>query len=239
MDTTDVELFQLPARRICDLYNKADFLAKQGIHLISTDECSGIQAVERMVPTLPARPGKIECVESDYIRHGTCCLMGNFEIATGQLLSPSIGPTRTEVDFVNHVRNTVATDPTGSWIFILDGLNTHKSEGLVRWIADVCLFSGEIGIKGKSGILKSMETRVTFLQDPTHRIRFVYTPKHCSWLNQIELWFGRLRRKLLKRGNFASLDNLTTQLIAFIDQYNRVYAHPYRWTWAGSPLMVN
>jgi hypothetical protein len=192
-----------------------------------------------MAPTLPVRPGKMECVESDYIRHGTCCLIGNFDVATGQILVPTVGPTRTEADFLKHIRYTVETDPDGWWIFILDGLNTHMSEGLVRWVAEICHISEYLGIKGKLGILKSKKTRKAFLQESSHRIRFAYTPNHCSWLNQIELWFGRLRRKLLKRGNFPSVEFLTVQLFAFIQNYNLVYAHPYRWTWAGSPLMAN
>lgn len=118
-------------------------------------------------------------------------------------------------------------------------MNIHKSEGLVQFVAKACNFTDDLGIKGKSGILESQESRMQFLQDPTHRIQFAFTPKHCSWLNQIELWFGTLWRKLLKRGNFDSVESLIAQIKAFIFNYNRIYVHPYRWTWAGTPLKMN
>ncbi len=97
------------------------------------------------------------------------------------------------------IQQTIASDPQGQWIFIVDQLNTHQSESLVRWVATACQLDLDLGIKGESGILQSMATRAAFLQDPTHRIRFVYTPKHTSWLNQIELWFSILVRRLLNR----------------------------------------
>lgn len=236
VDTSDEILFKLPAKRICDLYLTAFTLHNQGIHVISTDECTGIQALERLKPTRPACPGKLRRIESDYIRHGTRCLIGNFEIATGQFVCPTIGMTRTESDFVTHIERTIQIDPKGTWIFITDGLNTHKSESLVRLVANMCAIEDELGIKGKQGILKSMKTRAAFLRNPAHRIRFEFTPTHCSWLNQIELWFGRLRRKLLKRGEFKSGDDLANKIFEFITYYNTNDAHPYRWTWAGTPL---
>ncbi len=99
-------------------------------------------------------------------------------------------------DFANHIASTIETDPDGGWIFIVDQLNTHKSASLVRLVAACCQLDIDLGIKEKSGILKSMETRATFLSDSTHRIRFVYVPKHTSWLNQIECWFSILMRRL-------------------------------------------
>ena len=136
------------------------------------------------------QPGLVERREFEYIRHGTLCLIANMEVATGQVITPSIGQTRTEADFLAHIQQTVLVDPTAGWIFITDQLNTHQSESLVRWVAEVCELDLNLGVKGESGILQSMPTRAAFLQDPTHRIRFVYTPKHTSWLNQIELWFS-------------------------------------------------
>ena len=136
----------------------------------------------------------IERQDAHYIRHGTRTLIANFEVATGEVISPSIGPTRNEQDFVNHVSRTVALDPDAAWIFIVDNLNIHVSEALVRFVADLCDPQLDIGIKGRSGILRSMATRMDFLTDNQHRIRFVYTPKRASWLNQIELWFSILGR---------------------------------------------
>ncbi|MGI2909686.1 transposase, partial [Tolypothrix sp. VBCCA 56010] len=167
--------------------------------MISTDEKTGIQALERAATTAPMEPGQVERQEFEYKRHGTQCLIANLEVATAQVISPSIGQTRTEEDFLAHIQQTVASDPNGEWIFLLEQLNTHQSESLVRWVANVCQIHQNLGIKGQQGILQSMATRAEFLQDTSHRIRFVYTPKHSSWLNQIELWFSILVRRLLKR----------------------------------------
>ena len=176
---------KFPRRTICDLYRDAKDLAGQGIHIYCVDECTGIQAIERLAPTLYMKPGQIECQENDYKRHGTVCLMANFEVATGKILSPTIGKTRTEKDFVAHIQQTIATDPTGLWIFISDGLNTHMSEGLVRFVAEALEINDDLGMKGKLGILASMKSRKKFLETRDHRIRFAYTPTHCSWLDQL------------------------------------------------------
>ncbi|MGB1288661.1 MAG: transposase, partial [Aggregatilineales bacterium] len=170
------------------------------------------------------------------IRHGTQSLIANFDVATGQVPVPSIGATRTEADFVAHIAQTIATDPDARWTFVLDQLNTHRSESLVKLVAEQCGIREASGEKGKSGILKSMATRSAFLSDPGHRIRFVYTPKHSSWLNQIEIWFSILMRRLLKRASFTSLDDLRQRILDFIDYFNRVLAKPFKWTYTGRPL---
>ena len=221
---------------MCDLYAAAPALHAAGIHVVSSDEKTGIQALERLYPALPMQPGLVERREFEYIRHGTQCLTANFEIATGRIIAPTLDDTRTEADFLAHVAQTVAEDPQGSWVFVLDHLNTHQSESLVRWVAQQCTIQTDLGVKGKSGILDNMKSRAAFLQDTTHRIRFVYTPKHTSWLNQIEIWFSILGRRLLKRASFTSVEDLRQGILAFIEFFNRAKAKPFKWTYAGRPL---
>lgn len=234
----DPEQFDKEVAVVCELYAAAPELHKRGVHIVSTDEKTGIQALEREHTTLPMKPGLVERREFEYIRHGTQALIANFEVATGKLVSPSIGATRTEADFLAHISRTISIDPNGEWVFIVDQLNTHKSESLVRMIAKRCEIFTDLGLKGKSGVLKSMPSRSAFLQDPSHRIRFVYTPKHTSWLNQIEIWFSVLVRRVLKRGNFTSVDQLRERILAFIDYFNKTMAKPFKWTYAGRPLTI-
>ena len=182
------------------------------------------------------RPGLIERREFEYIRHGTLCLIANFQVATGQILAPTLGPTRTEADFVAHILQTVATDPDAAWIFITDRLDIHMSASLVTAVADLLLDAQDLGRKERYGMLQSTKTRMAYLADETHRIRFVYTPKHSSWLNQIELWFSILARRLLKRGSFNSTDDLQSRIRQFIDYFNRMLAHPFKWTYRGKVL---
>lgn len=223
---------------MCKLYHQAAELHEQGVHVISTDEKTGIQALERLHPTRPMAPGQPEAQEFEYVRHGTQALIANFEVATGRIIAPTVGDTRTEADFVQHLQATVATDPEGEWIFIVDQLNTHKSASLVRLIAKLCRVDEPLGVKGRTGILKDMDSRAAFLRDPSHRIRLVYTPKHCSWLNQVEIWFGILTRRLLKRGAFSSTAELKQRLLAFIEFFNDTLAKPFRWTYIGKPLLA-
>jgi hypothetical protein len=202
------------------------------------DEKTGMQARERLHETKPVRPGWVERIEFEYRRHGTLCLIANFDVATGKLISPSIGPTRSEADFAAHIEATLDTDPQAGWVFVADQLNTHYSATLVKLIAQRCGFEGELGVKGKTGILQSSATRRAFLRNTQHRIRFVYTPRHCSWLNQVEIWFAILARRLLKRASFVSIDDLRVRVLDFIDYFNDVLGKPFRWTYTGRPLQA-
>jgi transposase len=177
---------------------------------------TGIQATERIAPTKPSRPGQVERREFEYKRHGTQCLIGNFEVATGEVIAPTVQPTRTEEDFAGHIARTVATDPDAGWIFVADNLTMHASESLVRYVAEVCGIEGDLGKKGRRGVLASVATRKAFLTDASHRIRFVYVPKHTSWLNQISIWFSILVRRVIRRGSFRSAEELREKILAFI-----------------------
>lgn len=211
----------------------AQELLTQGVHVVSTDEMTGIQAIERAYPTQSMLPGQVELIEFEYIRHGTLSLSANWHIAYGQVLTASIGQTRTEEDFARHITQTIETDPQASWVFIVDQLNIHKSATLVHLVASQSEIQIILGVKGESGILKSMQTRAAFLSDPTHRIRFVYMPKHTSWLNQIECWFSILMRRLLRRGSFTSKDDLKQQILDFVAYFNRTLAKPFKWKFEG------
>jgi len=206
--------------------------------VVSNDELTGVQALERKHPGLPLQPGQVERREHEYIRHGTLSFIVNFEVATGQVGTVSAGPTRTEADYVAHIRRTVEAEPAVTkWHFIVDNLNTHQSESLVRYVAaESDIPETELGVKEKSGILESMASRAEFLSNPVHRIVFHYTPKHASWMNQIEIWFSILVRKLLRRGNFTSVDQLKTKVLAFIEYYNLTMAKPFKWTYKGKAL---
>jgi hypothetical protein len=239
LNTTEKDpvVFQQQSETVCAVYAAALASYQAGEHTVSTDEMTGIQALERAYPTHPMQPGQVERREFEYIRQGTLSLIANFEVASGQIIVPSLSPTRTEVDFARHIAQTIATDPDAQWTFILDQLNTHQSESLVRLVAAGCHLADDLGVKDKSGILKSMPSRAAFLSDPAHRIRFVYTPKHSSWLNQIEIWFSILMRRLLKRASFISTDDLGQRILAFIDFFNRT-AKPFKWTYTGRPLKI-
>jgi len=235
----DPEQFEAQVQIVCACYHDAPQLYfHHDTHTICVDEMTGIQALERIATTLAMKPGQSERREFEYKRHGTLTLIGNFHVVRGELIAPTLGPTRTEADFATHIEQMIELDPEARYVFVLDNLNTHCSATLVALVARWCGITDDLGQKGKRGVLKSMKSRQEFLVEQSHRIRFVYTPKHSSWLNQIEIVFGVIMRKVVRRGSFTSVEDLRTKLLAFIDYFNQVFAKPFKWTYTGRPLQA-
>jgi transposase len=224
------------------VYQAAPALYEAGTHVHSCDEMTGIQALSHKHEALPMAPGKVERREFEYKRNGTSGVIASRHVVTGQVEAPLIQPTRTEIDFAQHIQSVVRLHPEDAHIFVADQLNTHQSETLVRLVIEqgkLEVTPETLGVKGKSGILKSMDTRKAFLQEPSHSIRFVFTPKHCSWLNQIECWFSILVRRLLnKRSSFTSKEALEERIAQFILYYNTHLAKPFKWTFDGKLLKI-
>lgn len=234
----DKEQLNKEIATICRLYESVEVLAASGTKLASLDEKTGMQANERISPDKPMRPGSDVKIEYEYKRHGTQCLTPTFDVLTGKIICHQLGDTRLETDFVEHIKNTVATSPDSNWIFVMDQLNTHKSEGLVRYFAKINGFTEDLGIKGESGILKDQKSREEFLTRNNQRLQIQYTPKHCSWMNQIEIWFGIFQRKALRRASFTSINDLKEKVNSFIEYYNNTMAKPFSWTYKGKALSI-
>lgn len=238
----DPEKYQEQVQSVCEVYRQAESLETQDIHVYSTDEKMGIQALEHAHEAAPVKVGQVVRIEQEYIRRGTSGLIASRRVVDGKIVAPLIQPTRTEDDFARHIREVLAQDPAKGYRFVVDNLNTHVSEALVRLIIEqegLTIDSKTLGKKNRSGLLKSIRTRAAFLSDPAHRIQFIYTPKHTSWLNQIECWFSVLTRRLLnKRSSFRSVKQLEERLAAWVAYYNEHLAKAYHWKYDGKLLQI-
>ena len=223
--------FEAKAQNICSLYLNALRFFAQGRVVICPDEKTGMQMLQRQDPTQPVAPGKPEKREHEYIRHGVRALIASFVVATGQVVW-NLGQTRTSEDFATHLANVVQQLPDMQrYDWVVDHLNTHWSLAVCRLVAQWC----KVPFVAKD--LRRGVQRRAFLSDPRHQHVFHFTPKHGSWLNQVELWFSVLARRFLKRGNFCSAQDFATRLCDYLEVYNTPAAHPYRWTYAGQPLV--
>lgn len=217
---------------VCEVIKAAVGRKDPNTHVISVDEKTGIQALERKRHRAPLSQGGHTREEFEYIRHGTTTLMGAVNVENGHLLNQCLGPTHKEEDFSDFIKATVAKLPEMDRVVILlDQLDTHMSETLVRWIAEED--GEEVGQKGESGILKCSQSRKAYLENPHHRVRFIFTPKHCSWLNPIENWFAQLERHVTKNGNFTSVVQLCNRITEYINYHNEQLAKPLNWKFAG------
>lgn len=235
----DIKEYSERVEKICKIYINSDEYTKDGAVILSTDEKTGIQAREHKHPVKPVRQNSLMKIEQEYERNGTTMLIATRDITSGKVI-PMLNPTRKEKDFLKHIKDVLKNfNDKKEIIFVMDQLNTHMSESLVKLVAQECNITDELGKKGKSGILKSMKTRAKFLEDTSHRIRIVYTPKHCSWLNQIELWFGIITRQLLnKRSSFKSVEELNRRILEYIKYYNENLAKKFKWNYDGKILQV-
>lgn len=223
--------FDNKAHDICKLYVQAPVLYQRGELVICCDEKTGMQILQRRYPTIPVQPGKPEKREHEYIRHGTRCLIGSFVVPTGKVVW-DLGVTRTSLDFADHLAHVTLQFPEHQrFHWVLDNLNTH-------WSLTVCELMAQLnGLPFHKKDLRTGAQRRAFLTDPTHKHVFHFTPKHGSWLNQVELWFSTLARRFLKRGDFASAAEFIARLTAYLNDHNEHRAHPYRWTYTGQPLV--
>lgn len=233
----DPELFAQQVEFVCQAYMDAPRLYHQfNTHTVCVDEMTSLQANERRFETKPPRPGQVAKEEFQYTRHGTVCVTGNWHVVEGQIICPTIEETRNNEDFAKHIKQTVASDPEAGWVFIADNLNTHCGEPLVRMVAkQLGIDETALGKVRKSGPLKMMASRREFLSDPNHRTRFVFIPKHSSWLNQVEIVFGIINRRVMRRGNFTSKNDLVEKLRRFVSYFNETIAKPMNWTYTGRP----
>ena len=238
----DKKVFQQQVKDICQTYLGASTAYQENqTRTVCVDEMTSLQANERRAPTKLPKPNQIGKMECQYTRHGTLSLTGSWDVVLGQMIFTTINETRNAEDFAKHISETLATDPKASWVFVMDNLNTHYGEPIVRLVAQqLGIDQSDLGDKKKQkGILGSVASRRAFLSDLSHRIRFAFIPKHSSWLNQIEIIFGVIAKRVMRHGDFTSKHDLKEKLGCFVEYFNRTYAKPVNWTYDGTPKKAN
>ena len=153
--------FEAKCAEICEVYQSAaPAAAQENVRTLSLDEMTGIQALERIAPSLPMRSGQVERREFEYKRHGTQTLIASLDVATGKVQG-TIGNTRTEKDFATFLEGVLSSaSKTTRWRIVCDNLNIHVSESVVRLVAQHCGLEEHLG--RKAGVLKSKSTREAF-----------------------------------------------------------------------------
>jgi transposase len=223
--------FEAKAQDITQLYINAPRYYQEGRVVLCGDEKTGMQALGRKYPTRPACPGHPAQVEFEYIRHGTRNLLATFCVPTGKVIWDLL-TTRKAVDWTAHLRHVAGEFPDMKrFDWVVDNLNTHWSLEVCPQVAQWC----DLEIDRKQ--LRTGAQRRAFLTNESHKHVFHFTPIHGSWLNQVELFFSVLSRRFQRRGEFASMPEFEERLHAWLERYNLRYAHPYKWTYTGQPLV--
>jgi len=217
--------------RICE-YIRGATQKNASYRLLSVDEKPGIQALARH--STPMKSGQLHREEFEYKRNGTTCLTAATEVNTDKIVHSRMSSTNNTADFVTFFLVLAKMFPCSDKIIILlDNLSTHSTPDLVRAVAQVLNYKGDLGKVGSRGILKNVASRKEFLEDHQHRIQFLFTPVHCSWLNPIENWFSKLQRQMLTRNSFNSLTDLKKNIQDYIQYYNMNLSKIIKWKFSG------
>ncbi len=201
-------------------------------YLFSFDECPGIQALKKVAPPLPPGRGKAggKYSEPNHSRNGTRDLFAFLDINTGKVFGECTENHRSAT-LISVFKKHVASLPDNVDIhYICDNLSPHSCHEFCRVVAELC------SVTYPEKDLKTKKQRQEWLKSKDKRIIIHFTPKHGSWLNMIEIWFGIMGQKCLKHNSFTSVEELSAFLHDFIQTWNQYFAHPFKWTYDGKGL---
>jgi hypothetical protein len=197
-------------------------------HLFCFDECTGLQALERVAPTLPVAMGRCAYHEPEYVRHGTVSVLSILNVGTGTVFTECIDDHTSPTIISSVRRHAERFDKSEQLHYLGDNHSSHSTEVFCQAVADLCSM--------KLPKLKTAQQRKQWLQSPDKRIVFHFVPTHGSWLNLIEIWFGILQQKAIKNQSFSSRLALSERIVEFTETWNRYFAHPFEWTYTGEGL---